>query len=318
MRRFDWYQEIHRLDPDRHRVRITQILATHEFPWDMEQALGLALYRTYAVPSIGGLLLETGEFTQRTQRRYDDTALILNDILEYGFEAGRGRDAVRRLNQMHRSYDISNDDYRYVLSTFVVMPPRWLNEWGFGWRRMTEHEITASTNYYRTLGQHMGIREIPETYAEFYELFDRYERAHFGYSEGGRKVSDATLNIMISFSSRWLRPAMRSLTMGLLDDRLIEAFGYERPSRLTRGAAAIAMRARARAVRFLPPRQEPQWARKSPKIRSYPHGYQPDRIGTFPKGCPVPHGMRTVEIPESGSRVPAQGEALAPEHPGPT
>lgn len=314
MRRFDWYQEIHRLDPDRDRLRITQILNTHEFPWDMEQALGLALYRTYAVPSIGELLWHTGEFTERTQRRYDDTALVLNDIMEHGFEPGRGRDAVRRLNHMHHSYEIPNDDYLYVLSTFVVMPPRWLNEWGFGWRRMTEHEITAHTNYYRTLGTHMAIRDIPETFEEFYELFDNYERAYFSYSEGGRRVSDATLNHMVSFSPKWQQPIMRRFTMGLLDDRLITAFGYDRPSRLMRGAASLALRARATVVRFMPPRQEPKWARNSPNIRSYPDGYQPDRIGTFPKGCPVPHGMRTVEIPETGARIPAEGEALAPEN----
>ena len=29
---------------------------THEFPWDMNEALSFALFRTYAVPSIGGLL----------------------------------------------------------------------------------------------------------------------------------------------------------------------------------------------------------------------------------------------------------------------
>ncbi len=313
MRRFDWYDEIHQLDPDQDRVRITQILSAHEFPWDMDQALGLALYRTYAVPSVGNLLLATGEFTERTQRRYDDTALVLNDILEHGFDPGRGRDALRRLNQMHRSYDISNDDYLYVLSTFVIMPPRWLNEWGFGWRRMTEHEITAHTNYYRTLGRHMGIREIPETFAEFYELFDHYENEYFEYSEGGRKVSDATLDLMIGLSPKWQRPMKRSLTMGLLDDRLITAFRYDRPSRMVRGATTLAMRTRARVVRFMSPRQEPRWARENPNISSYPDGYQPERIGTFPKGCPVPHGMRMVEIPETGARVPEAGEGLPRE-----
>ncbi|WP_046471925.1 oxygenase MpaB family protein [Allosalinactinospora lopnorensis] len=313
MKRFDWHDEIHRLDAERDFERITRILSAHEFPWDLEQALGLALYRTYAVPSIGELLGKTGEFTERTQRRYDDTALILNDILEYGFGPGRGRDALRRMNQMHRSYDISNDDYRYVLSTFVIMPPRWLNEWGYGWRRMTEHEITANTNYYRTLGRHMGIKDIPETFAEFYELFDDYERAHFGYTEGGRKVSDATLNLMVDFYPAWQRPMMRSFTMGLLDDRLINAFDYERPSRFWRGAAAFALRARAKVVRFMPPRKEPRWGRMNPNIRSYPDGYRPERIGTFPKGCPVPHGMSTIEIPESGSRVPAEGEAVPAE-----
>jgi hypothetical protein len=313
MRRFDWYEEIHRLDPHEDHLRISQILNAHEFPWDMEQALGLALYRTYAVPSIGELLFKTGEFTERTQRRYDDTALILNDIMEHGYAPGRGRDAVRRLNQMHHSYDISNDDYLYVLSTFVIMPPRWLNEWGFGWRRMSDHEITAHTHYYRVLGKHMAIKDIPETFEDFYELFEDYERTHFAYSEGGRKVSDATLDLMVGFYPSWQQPLMRRFTRGLLDDRLITAFAYERPSRLMRATASLAMRARARVVRFMRPRTEPKWARMNPNIRSYPEGYRPERIGTFPQGCPVPHGMRTHQIPETGSRIPADGEALASE-----
>ena len=58
MKRFDWYTEIHRLDAEADCRRITEILTTHEFPWDIEQALSLALYRTYAVPSIGQLLAE--------------------------------------------------------------------------------------------------------------------------------------------------------------------------------------------------------------------------------------------------------------------
>ncbi len=74
MKRFDWYTEIHRLDAEADCRRITEILTTHEFPWDIEQALSLALYRTYAVPSIGQLLAETREFLDRTQRRSDDTA----------------------------------------------------------------------------------------------------------------------------------------------------------------------------------------------------------------------------------------------------
>lgn len=46
----------------------------------MSQSLGFALYRTYAVPSISRLLCQTGELTQRAQRRYDDTVLILDTI----------------------------------------------------------------------------------------------------------------------------------------------------------------------------------------------------------------------------------------------
>ena len=66
------------------------------------------------------------------------------------------------MNQMHGAYAISNEDMRYVLSTFVVIPMRWLDR--FGWRRLTETERRASANYYRELGRHMNIKDIPGTH----------------------------------------------------------------------------------------------------------------------------------------------------------
>jgi hypothetical protein len=311
MKRFEWRDRIQAMDAEAECREIVLILGSHEFPWDFEQALGLALYRTYAVPSIGRLLADTKEFTGRTQHRYDDTALILAEIMEHGFEPGRGRDALRRMNQMHRSYDIGNDDYRYVLSTFVVMPVRWINDLGYGWRRLTDHEVAANTNYYRRLGAHMGIKDIPGTYEEFRDLMDSYEREHFAYTDGGRAVSDATLGLMVDFYPAWQRPVVRPFTKALLDERLIQAFGYPEPSAAWRWLADTALKLRARVVRRMKPRVEPRRVRQSPNIRSYPDGYDPSRIGTFPQGCPVPHGMATEEVPETGARVPAPGQAVA-------
>ncbi|WP_193517710.1 oxygenase MpaB family protein [Nocardiopsis kunsanensis] len=315
MKRFEWRDRIHELDAEADCEQIVRILSAHEFPWDIEQALGIALYRTYAVPSVGQLLADTREFTERTQHRYDDTALILNDILEHGFGPGRGRDALRRMNQMHRAYDISNADYLYVLSTFVVMPVRWLNDYGYGWRRLSDHEIAASTNYYRKLGRHMGIKNIPETYAAFHQYLEDYEREYFAYTDGGRAVSDATLDLMVNFYPAWQRPLVRPFTKALLEERLIEAFDYPRPSKAWRATTNGAMKLRAKVVRRMKPREEPRWARMSPNVRSYPDGYDPSRIGTFPQGCPVPHGMRTQEIGATGAQVPAPGQALPPQVP---
>jgi hypothetical protein len=294
MKRFDLKDEIHRLDPEADCVRIMQILNSQEFPWDMGRALGIALYRTYAVPSIGELLGRTNEFTGSTQKRYDDTALILNNMMRYGFEPGRGRDALRRMNQMHRSYDISNDDYRYVLSTFVVMPVRWINDHGYGWRRLSDHEVSAITHYYRRLGRYMGIKDIPETYERFRDLMDSYEREHFAYTEGGRAVSDATLDLMVSFYPQRVSGLARRFSMAILDESLIEAFRYDPPSRAWRRGADIALRLRAKVVRRMKPREEPLWAEGNPNIRSYPQGYDVNRIGTFPAGCPVAHDVDPV------------------------
>ena len=127
-----WLRHIARLDPERDFEEIYRIIVAHEFPWDMNQALSFALFRTYAVPSIGRLLDETGEFARDTQRRYDDTALLLDEPARHGLHSDSGRRAIRRINQMHGSYDIAQDDLRYVLATFVVTPKRWLA--AYGWR----------------------------------------------------------------------------------------------------------------------------------------------------------------------------------------
>ncbi|MFD9206081.1 oxygenase MpaB family protein [Streptomyces sioyaensis] len=292
MRRYDWLREIRRLDPERDCLRIYRIIATHEFPWDLTRALELALYRTYAVPSIGRLLAETAELTDRTQKRYDDTALLLDAVVEHGFDGADGRTAIRRINQMHRGYDISNEDMRYVLCTFVVVPKRWLDE--YGWRRLTPHEQQAVAAYYRTLGRHMGITDIPRTYEEFERSLDAYEAAHFGWDEGARRVSDATLDLMAGWYGP-LAPVVRGASMALLDDTLLEAFRYERPAPAVRKTVRTALKLRARAVRLLPPRRTPHYVRQNPEIKGYPNGFRVAELGTFPAarrtgGCPVPHG----------------------------
>ncbi|MFJ2376773.1 oxygenase MpaB family protein [Streptomyces sp. NPDC087769] len=295
MKRYDWLKEIQRLDPDRDFLRIYRIMATHEFPWDIARALELALYRTYAVPSIGRLLAQTAELTGRSQKRYDDTALLLDTVLEHGFDSDPGRTALRRINQMHRSYDISNDEMRYVLCTFVVTPKRWLDS--FGWRRLSDHELRACAAYYRVLGAHMGIKELPQTYEDFERVLDTYEAEHFGWDEGGRRVADATLDLMSSWYPRPLAPAARKVALTLLDDPLLRSFRYERPSAAARNLTHGALKLRARAVRLLPPRSTPHYARQNPEIKGYPDGYEVSRLGTFPVpgagGCPIPHNLRS-------------------------
>ncbi|MCX5505146.1 DUF2236 domain-containing protein [Streptomyces sp. NBC_00053] len=295
MKRYDWLKEIQRLDPDQDFLRIYRIMATHEFPWDIARALELALYRTYAVPSIGRLLAQTAELTGRSQKRYDDTALLLDTVLEHGFGSDPGRTALRRINQMHRSYDISNDEMRYVLCTFVVTPKRWLDS--FGWRRLSDHELRACAAYYRVLGAHMGIKELPQTYEDFERVLDTYEAEYFGWDEGGRRVADATLELMSSWYPRPLAPAARKVALALLDDPLLRSFRYERPSAAARNLTHGALKLRARAVRLLPPRSTPHYARQNPEIKGYPDGYEVSGLGTFPVpgagGCPIPHNLRS-------------------------
>jgi hypothetical protein len=290
-RRYAIRDRILTMDPVADREEIARLVATYEFPWDVTQALSFALFRTYAVPSIGALLARTAELTDRTQKRHDDTVLVLDAILTHGLGSGPGRAALRRMNQMHRSYDISNDDMRYVLATFVVTPVRWIDE--FGWRRLTSVEIASQTAYYRELGRHMGIRDIPETYDDFADLLDAYEAEHVPRDgrpdAGGRAVADATMELFFTFPpNRYLpRPAVRLLVLSLMGRDLALAFGYRPAPPYVERLCRALVRLRGRAVRWLPPRRRPFHAHQLSYLRTYPDGYRVEELGTFPPGCPV-------------------------------
>ncbi|MET9398375.1 oxygenase MpaB family protein [Kitasatospora sp. NPDC002965] len=322
MQRYDWLRKIQQMDPETEFTEIYRISSWYEFPWDTVQSLSFALYRTYAVPGIGRLLAETGEFTGRTQKRYDDTTLILEAVLEHGFDSTQGREAIRRMNQMHRRYDISDADFLYVLATFVVIPKRWLDD--YGWRRYSPHERRAATNYFRELGRHMGLPGIPETFEEFEQLLDDYERAHFAFDPGGRAVSDSTLGLMASWYPAPLRPSMRLSSICLLDDPLREAFGYPAPPAALRRAVRTGMWLRGRAVRLLPPRRRPYLARDNRQVRGYPgypYGYRIGDLGTFEEGsgpaggCPFPHA-KSPETRAAQARAPQAPQAQTPQADG--
>ncbi|MEZ5149742.1 oxygenase MpaB family protein [Rhodococcus zopfii] len=283
------------LDPESRFLEIYRNLTTYEFPWDFNQALSFALFRTYAVPSIGSLLDATGAFTETTQKRYDDTSILLEVPLLEGFDSADGKAAIRRINQMHHMYDISNDDFLYVLSTFVVVPQRWIQ--AYGWRQLTDDELLASVRYYQTLGRHMGIKNIPATYGEFETLMDSYEAEHFAFDPGARRVADATMDLLASFYPGFAKPVVELFSRCLMDEPLLAAFRYPEPGNLARKISVGALRVRARVLTVLPPRREPRHVHDMPRIRSYPNGFDIKTMGTFTPGCPVSHATPEESTP---------------------
>jgi hypothetical protein len=274
-----WLREIESLDPERDAERIVFIDASLEFPWDTQRALELAFYRTYAVPSIAELLASTGEFTERAQKRYDDTQLLISAFCEHGYDSEFGRRAIRRMNRIHGRFTIDNDDFLYVLSTMVFEPIRWNAR--FGWRRLVETERQATFFFWREVGRRMGMRSLPASYEQF-ELFNReFERERFGYTVAGHRVAAATRDMFLDWFPGLPKRAGRLLIYALLDEPLLDALGFPHPSPALRRAAEAAVRARSRAVRHLPPRRRPR-LRTLERHRTYPHGYELDALGPLP------------------------------------
>ena len=292
--RFGWLARIEELDPVRDCHTIHRITAGHEFPFDYQRALEFALFRTYCVPSISELLQKTGEFEFRPQKRYDDTSLLMAEMLEHGYDSPRGRESLRMVNRMHGRYTISNDDMLYVLTTFIYEPLDWIDR--FGWRRLHPNERLAAFHFYRNVGIRMGIKNIPDSFQEFARFKLDYEQQHFRFTESNHRVGLYTLALFESWFPRPLRPAVRRGVLAMMDESMARAFGFPAGSLTVRRALHRGLRTRARVERWLPKRRVSKTTSGTNRTYpNYPQGYTPANLGVRPPSSPAPAGTGNSE-----------------------
>ena len=58
-------------------------------------------------------------------------------------------------------------------------------------------------------------------------MHDAYERAHFRFTESNRAMAHDTLNLFLSWYPKPLGRFIRPAILAVLDDPLLDAFGYE-------------------------------------------------------------------------------------------
>jgi hypothetical protein len=236
------------LDPDTEFEAIYRISSGEDFGWETRRALELAILHTFAAPAIAEILDATGKFTRRGQDRYHDTIVMLREIGRDGLDSARGQRAIGALRRVHGHFAIDDDELRYVLATFVVIPVRWIAR--YGWRPLTRAEIRAAARYYSRLGALMGIRDVPGGYDDFAAVLDEYEARCHAPTPASQRLAAATIDVLAGQLRPLPRPVARWCVRAALDNRLRACLGLPGCSRLTVVSVHTALRARARVVRL--------------------------------------------------------------------
>lgn len=269
-------QKIEHLDAVADHQEIVRLTTAYEYPFLMRKALEFALFRTYAVPSIGALLDHTQHFHKEGQKRYDDTSLLIAEWIENGYDSEKGRAAIKRMNQLHHHWPITNDDYLYVLSVFIYVPRDWYAM--YGTRNLSGKEMLAMYTFWYEVGKLMGLKNTPESDAAFEQFFRDYEHQNFAYTDANRRVADSTINIFLNWYPPFMRPMVRRAIYALMDDPLREAFHYPAPSPLFKSTLNGTLRLVANIIRLFPPRRNAYRFTQEPN-RTYPNGYEIDKMG---------------------------------------
>jgi hypothetical protein len=261
--------EIAALHPQRDCQRIVFLLSAYEFPFDMTRALEVALFHTYGSRSVSRLLDRTAQFSRHGQQRYDDTNLLIAQFMEAGWEATLGARAIARMNAIHAHYRIPNDDFIFVLWTFIDFPIQWMDD--FGWRRFTDHERTAWFHYWCQIGQRMGLQGIPPDKPAYDAWVAAYEAREMQPDDACARVAQATVAIMQGWLPGPLRPLVQPVAACLARPAFLQAARFAPPSPLLRRLVRGALRLRAGVKRWVSIERYPTLL-AGKAYRSYPQG----------------------------------------------
>ncbi|KAK4995191.1 hypothetical protein LTR66_004942 [Elasticomyces elasticus] len=213
-----------------------------EFPFTTSKALQFALFRTYGIPSISKLLVQTTQLSHKAtaSKRYADTEVLIAEFLADAPSSERACSAIARMNYIHSVYQksgrISNDDMLYTLSLFAVEPLRWIGR--YEWRLPTDMERCAVAVFWKSIGDAMNIdyANLPSAKKgwtdglhwmdEIVAWSQAYEQRHMVPDEANKKTADETTALLLYSMPESLKPIGRQAVSALMDNRLRKAMMY--------------------------------------------------------------------------------------------
>ncbi|KAL1624019.1 hypothetical protein SLS56_008001 [Neofusicoccum ribis] len=246
---------------------IQRQLMQSEFPFTMNKALQFALFKTYGIPTISKLLVQTNQLADQKNapRRYVDTEVIIQEFIANHPESERATAAIARMNYLHSLYrnsgKISNDDLLYTLALFALEPMNWVNR--YEWRKLTDLEVCALGTFWMSLGDAMEISfaELPGSQSkwekgggiqwmeEIEKWSSEYEEKYMVSDEYNKKTADETTAMLLYDAPKSLHPLGLKVVSALMSDRLRKAMMYPDPPAGYIGTIDITFKIRAFLLR---------------------------------------------------------------------
>lgn len=270
-------RRIGELDPEKDYREITAL-----FYLDFQSVMILQAVTgnlmTFAVPRMSRVLSATKQFEHHTAKRFVDTTLLVQAVLDHGLGPGEGRDAARRVNAMHRQYDIHPEDFVAVGCDVPVMSLEIADR--FGWRPVTDAERESLRIHYSAEARAFGSGALPPTLPEMRAFWDNYLDENTAFEPQNRRLADAFLGFLPEFFPRPLRPFVTPVLLAQVDPRILRACGLREPSARAKRISTMVVRALGRTG----PGPDPKPGEVNPieKLAEsvYPNGWTVHALGT--------------------------------------
>ncbi|MCO5591808.1 hypothetical protein L7F22_045800 [Adiantum nelumboides] len=223
-----------------------------EFPFLYRFSSQVDLLRTVGIPAMSRVLKRGSQIACNPSKGFDDSDILVREMLLHHIDSPRGTLAVRRLNLLHSYYHIHNDEYLYRLSLHVLSIIELSAKYGY--REWTDLEKISHYRVWHDIAVRMGIRSIPTTLAGFAQYRDEYEAKHMVYHPDNQKLAEGGMQLLLDQMPKLLRPLVLRIALSLLDERALAAVGYRVQPKCLVFLSQLVLKLHGMMVRWMPPR----------------------------------------------------------------
>ncbi|KAE8309857.1 hypothetical protein BDV41DRAFT_418081 [Aspergillus transmontanensis] len=224
---------------------IQKVLLQLEFPFLYVKALQFALFRTYGIPTISGLLTKTSQFSnpETSYKRYADTSALVQEFMGNAPSSKRTITAIARTRWLHNGYrtsgKISENDMLYTLGLFALEPIRFIEK--YEWRKLTDLEKCAIGTFWKSVGDGLaisyeafpshktGFRDGLQWLEEITAWSEEYEAKYMVPHATNRETADQTTAVLLYMVPKPFQQIGLHFVSFMMDDRLRRAMLYDPP-----------------------------------------------------------------------------------------
>ncbi|KAJ5561442.1 hypothetical protein N7535_004091 [Penicillium sp. DV-2018c] len=234
---------------DQESFEIQKEVAQLEFPFMFIKALQFALFRTYGIPTISGLLTKTSQFSspETSLKRYTDTSVLVQEMVGNNPASARAYLGLARTRYLHSGYRASGkileDDMLFTLALFALEPIKFIEK--FEWRALTDLERCAIGTFWKSVGDGLeisyeklpsgktGFKDGLQWLEEINAWSQAYEEEKMVPHVKNRETADQTTAVLLYMLPEFLHPLGLQFVSFMMDERLRRAMYYNAPTALS-------------------------------------------------------------------------------------
>jgi hypothetical protein len=179
-------------------------LCCFEFPFELFYGINLAFYRTFVSPTIATVYTQTKTLERDTEKRVNDTDILVHAWIDYGLDSDEGQASFKHLNRIHGAFKniTRNEDFVLILCCLIVDNIRMIDV--FGWRCLNDVEKEAIFRFYEQVGERMNLKDRPKSLEDAHTIVNDYINSdiHSKDTTFGRVLTNSVTTVV----EKWYSP----------------------------------------------------------------------------------------------------------------